>query len=130
LWIIAISLLTIAVCLVLLAVKQHFIDPDEAPSADPLAVAEKPATFRDRHATRYPPALVRRTPGSQTAVEHPFFAITDTNGNFVIPNVPAGKYTLRALHRKAGATNELPREVTLNSGEIVAVNFTLVAPGD
>ncbi len=64
-----------------------------------------------------------------SVVEHPFFAITDTNGNFVIPNIPAGKYTLRALHRKAQSTNEITREVRVNRGEISLVNFTLAAPG-
>ena len=63
-----------------------------------------------------------------SVVEHPFFAVTDTNGDFVIPNVPAGKYTVRARHRKAQGTNDLAREVTVRSGEISVVNFTLAAP--
>jgi len=63
-----------------------------------------------------------------SVVEHPFFAITDTNGNFVIPNLPAGKYTLRALHRKAQGTNATSREVRVIHGEITQVNFTLDAP--
>jgi hypothetical protein len=53
---------------------------------------------------------------------------SDTNGNFVIPNVPAGKYTLRALHRKAQSTNEISRAVRVNRSGISLVNFTLDAP--
>ena len=62
-----------------------------------------------------------------SVVEHPFFAVTDTNGGFVIPNVPPGKYTLRAWHRKAQATNSVAR-VTVYSGKISPVSFILDAP--
>jgi len=34
--------------------------------------------------------------------DHPYFAVTDENGNFTIPNVPAGQYTLYAWHEDAG----------------------------
>ena len=39
-------------------------------------------------------------------VEHPFFAVTDKDGNFTIPNLPAGKYVLAAVHPKAGETTQ------------------------
>jgi hypothetical protein len=39
-------------------------------------------------------------------VEHPFFAVTDTNGVFTIPNVPPGRYTLQAVHRKTHPTGK------------------------
>jgi hypothetical protein len=36
-------------------------------------------------------------------VDHPWFAVTDKQGNFVLPSgLPPGKYTLVAAHRKAG----------------------------
>lgn len=35
-------------------------------------------------------------------VEHPFFAVTDASGAFEIADVPAGKYTLAAVHPKLG----------------------------
>lgn len=34
--------------------------------------------------------------------DHSFFAITDENGRFSIPNVPPGIYTLKAWHEHAG----------------------------
>jgi hypothetical protein len=38
--------------------------------------------------------------------EHPYFAITDKDGNFKIADVPDGKYTIVAYHLKThGATN-------------------------
>lgn len=40
--------------------------------------------------------------------DHPYFAISGKDGTFKIANVPAGKYTLQAAHRKAGkATIEI-----------------------
>lgn len=36
-----------------------------------------------------------------TVVDSPYFAVTDKDGNYTIKNVPAGKYTVTALHRKA-----------------------------
>ncbi len=34
--------------------------------------------------------------------DHPYFAISDKEGKFTIKNVPPGKYTLEAAHRKLG----------------------------
>ncbi len=36
-----------------------------------------------------------------TVVDSPYFAVTDKDGKFTIKNVPAGKYTVTAMHRKA-----------------------------
>ncbi len=35
--------------------------------------------------------------------DHPYFAVSDKDGRFTIKNVPPGKYTLEAAHRKLGA---------------------------
>lgn len=40
---------------------------------------------------------------------HPYFAVTDENGEFELPQLPAGEYTLKALHRKVGG-----QEISLN----------------
>ena len=34
--------------------------------------------------------------------DHPFFAVSGADGKFAIKNVPPGKYTLEATHRKLG----------------------------
>jgi hypothetical protein len=34
--------------------------------------------------------------------DHPFFAVTDSKGVFSVPDLPAGTYTLKAWHEKAG----------------------------
>ena len=58
-----------------------------------------------------------------TVVDSPYFAVTDKDGKFTIKNVPAGKYTISALHRKvapAGVDKEV--EVTADGGK---TDFTL-----
>ena len=35
-------------------------------------------------------------------LDHPFFAVTDDDGTFTIPNLPPGKYTLEAWHEELG----------------------------
>ncbi len=58
-------------------------------------------------------------------VEHPYFAVSDKDGNFKIANVPPGKYVVEAFHRKGG-------KVTQNvevAGESKKVDFSIsVAP--
>src|SRR6185503_12752654 len=40
-------------------------------------------------------------------LEHPYFAVSDKDGNFKISGLPDGKYTVVAYHLKThGATNE------------------------
>src|SRR5205814_6500635 len=58
-----------------------------------------------------------------TVVDHPYFAITDKEGKFTIKNVPAGKYTVTALHRKAAPTG-VDKEVDVTAGNATA-DFTL-----
>ena len=56
--------------------------------------------------------------------DHPYFAVSAKDGTFRIPNVPPGKYTLQAAHRKAGTAT---REVEVKEGEPTKVDFTLEA---
>jgi hypothetical protein len=58
-----------------------------------------------------------------TVVDHPFFAVSDANGAFKIANVPPGKYTIVALHRKAAPAG-VEKEVEVKAGD-VTVDFTL-----
>ena len=57
--------------------------------------------------------------------DHPFYAVTDKDGNFKIANLPAGKYTLVVKHMKAG---EATQEITVADGEKKSANFTLKVP--
>jgi plastocyanin len=53
--------------------------------------------------------------------DHPYFAVSDKEGNFKIANVPAGKYKLQAAHRKAGTQTQ---EIEVKDGEPVKVEFS------
>jgi plastocyanin len=54
--------------------------------------------------------------------DHPYFAITAKDGAFKIPNVPAGKYTLVAEHRKAGTVTQ---EIEVKDGEAAKADLTI-----
>jgi len=56
--------------------------------------------------------------------DHPYFAVSAKDGTFKIANVPAGKYTLKASHRKAGSVTQ---EVEVKEGQPAKVDFTLEA---
>jgi hypothetical protein len=62
-----------------------------------------------------------------SAFPHPFFAVTDRNGDFVISNVPAGHYTVQAFHRKAGSAT---KEVSLEANRGVTLQFVLNVNGN
>ena len=48
--------------------------------------------------------------------DNPYFAVTGPDGHFKIANVPPGKYTLEAHHRKAGVlTKDVEVKATGNA---------------
>ncbi len=56
--------------------------------------------------------------------DHPYFAVSGKDGTFKISGVPAGKYTLKAVHRKAGAVTQ---EIEVRDGAPAKVDLTLEA---
>lgn len=56
--------------------------------------------------------------------DHPYFDVSAKDGTFKIPNVPAGKYTLKAAHRKAGMVTQ---EIEVKEGQPNNVELTLEA---
>jgi plastocyanin len=58
-----------------------------------------------------------------TVFDSPYFAVSDKDGKFTIKNVPPGKYTVEAVHRKLGSRT---LEVEVKDAEAPA-NFTFEA---
>lgn len=58
-----------------------------------------------------------------TVVDHPYFDVSTKDGTFKLKNVPPGKYTLEANHRKAGT---LAKEIEVTDGPL-AVDFVFDA---
>lgn len=56
--------------------------------------------------------------------EHPYHAVTDERGQFVIDGVPPGTYTLRVWHELLGSAE---RKVTVESGKAASADFELQA---
>jgi len=54
-----------------------------------------------------------------TVVDSPYFCVSDKDGKFTIKNVPPGKYTVEAAHRKLGSQTQ---EVEVKDAD-VTVNF-------
>ena len=55
--------------------------------------------------------------------DHPYFAVTDKDGKFTIKDVPPGKYTIEARHRKA-APEGVTKEIEVKDSG-ATVDFTL-----
>ncbi|HWN95397.1 MAG TPA: hypothetical protein VNT99_10225 [Methylomirabilota bacterium] len=59
-------------------------------------------------------------------VEHPWFAVSDSNGNFALPpGLPHSRYTIAAAHVKAG---ESLQEIVVDEGVSATMSFTLDVP--
>jgi plastocyanin len=55
--------------------------------------------------------------------DHPYFSVSGKDGTFKIANVPPGKYTIVAMHRKAAPAG-VEKEIEVKDGD-VTVDFTL-----
>jgi len=56
-----------------------------------------------------------------SVVDHPFFAMSGNDGGFSIKNVPDGKYSVEAYHRKAGRQT---KEITVADGKSAPIEFS------
>jgi hypothetical protein len=52
--------------------------------------------------------------------KHPYFAVTDKNGNFELKNLPPGTYTIKAWHEKLGTAIQ---KVIIDASETKVVEF-------
>jgi hypothetical protein len=59
-----------------------------------------------------------------TVVDNPYFSVSGKDGTFKISNVPPGKYTIEAAHRKAG---KVTKDIEVTDGNN-KLDFTLEVP--
>ena len=55
------------------------------------------------------------------AIDNPYYAVTNLEGTFTIPQLPAGKYKVKAWHPILGSQE---REVTVTSNGTATLEFT------
>jgi len=87
----------------------------------------KPARFNFQTAEEFIPIKNDVRPwmfAYVTVVEHPFFAVTAADGRGTIRELPPGKYTVTASHRKAGT---LTQAVEVTEGSSPVLEFRFVA---
>jgi hypothetical protein len=63
-----------------------------------------------------------------TIVDHPYFSVSGADGKFKIANVPPGKYTVEAIHRKASGGKPVTKDIEVKDSS-VTLDFALDAPG-
>jgi len=59
-------------------------------------------------------------------MSNPYFAVTDKDGKFDLPNLPPGTYTIEAWHEKAGTQTA---SVTIGPKETKEISFTFKPAG-
>jgi plastocyanin len=59
--------------------------------------------------------------------DHPYFAVTGTDGKFSIPNVPDGTYEVIAWQERFGSKRTLSQQVTVKGGS-ATLNFNFERP--
>ncbi len=62
-----------------------------------------------------------------TIVDSPYFSVTGKDGTFKISNVPPGKYTVQAIHRKANLNTPVEKEIEVKDGDN-KLDFTIDLP--
>ncbi len=60
------------------------------------------------------------------AVNNPYYMVTDSEGRYVIADVPVGEYTLMAWHPGVGTT--LKKNVSVSAKQTLQVDFTFESP--
>jgi plastocyanin len=55
------------------------------------------------------------------ALEHPYFAVTGSDGRFALPDLPPGSYTIEAWHERLGTREQV---VTIGPKDSKDVDFT------
>jgi plastocyanin len=55
-------------------------------------------------------------------LDHPYFAMPDNDGTFVLPDVPPGRYTIVGWHERVG---ERTASIQVDPGKVISVDLTV-----
>ena len=58
--------------------------------------------------------------------DHPYYAITDENGDYMIENIPEGEYTVVAFQEKFKLKGIIEKKVIINNDKASQLNFKFV----
>ncbi len=102
---------------------------DQFNFAMPKVVKEKEASFSKSEEPFYIKCDVHPWMKSWVLVQdHPYFAVTDENGNFIIEDIPAGTYEVIAWQEKFKMKRSITKTITIKDAEETTENFTFVKP--
>jgi plastocyanin len=62
-----------------------------------------------------------------TIVDSPYYAVSGADGKYKISNLPPGKYTIQAIHRKANLMKPVEKEIEVKDGAN-QLDFTIDLP--
>ena len=58
--------------------------------------------------------------------DHPYYAITDENGDYIIENIPEGEYAVVAFQEKFAMKGVIEKKVIINNDKSSELNFKFV----
>ncbi len=100
-------------------------------TVNPVIDLAQPGFKKKIHVTIQKPEVIKVTCDAHNWMEgwwyvtaNPYYAITDKDGHYTIPNVPPGIYTLRVWQERLGTQSQ---QVTVRPGSTTAANFTIKA---
>jgi len=97
--------------------------------AMPSVVKEKETSFSEIEEPFYIKCDVHPWMKSWVLVQdHPFFAVTDIEGNFKIENIPAGTYEVIAWQEKFKMKRAITKTVTIHDSSDTKQDFTFIKP--
>jgi len=102
---------------------------DQFNFAMPKVVKEKETSFSKTEEPFYIKCDVHPWMKSWVLVQdHPYFAVTDENGNFRIDNIPAGTYEVIAWQEKFKMKRAITKTITIKDSSETTQDFVFIKP--
>jgi len=102
---------------------------DQFNFAMPKVVKEKGTIFTEVEEPFYIKCDVHPWMKSWVLVQdHPYFAVTDERGNFIIENIPPGKYEVIAWQEKFKMKRSITKTIVIKDSSETTQDFTFIKP--